>query len=147
MASLGWLLNLDFAGSGAGAIVTGPLAGSMMLLGVGRMWWVPLIWQGLTGQAYAGEIDQMVEYISSGLFFVAGGLLTFGIMKYLEYKERKRKEALPKKFVEDEKKPHVVGTLGGPDRKCTHCGKEDDPLEIYSTGGAFCKKCVESGVR
>jgi hypothetical protein len=147
MASLGWLLNLGFAGSGAGAVVTGPIAGSLLLLGVGRMWWIPIVWPLLTGEAYAGEIDQMVEYISNSLFFAAGGLLTFGVFKYLEYKERKRKEALPKKFVDDIKNPYVVGSLGGPGRKCDHCGKKDDPLEIYSTGRAFCKECIKQGVR
>jgi len=142
MASLGWLLNLGFGGSPTGVGVVGPVAGSLLMLGVGRLWWVPFIWQLTTGQAYAGEIDHMEQYISPVAFTLAGALAVFGFFKFKEYKEAKRLAALPQPFVDDKKRSSVVGKLGGPGRKCPICGKEKE-LVIYSDGLFACVECKE----
>lgn len=145
MASLGWLLNLDFAGSESGAAAAAPLAGSLVLLGVGRAWWVPMVWQATTGTAYAGEWEPMMDYVSDGVLVAAGALALYGVQRIRAYLRRKRLEAQPEvKFVKDDRHPSLVGWLGGPGRVCHACGKHKDPVGIYSNGKIYCSRCAEA---
>ncbi|MFQ5850897.1 MAG: hypothetical protein ACE5JU_09950 [Candidatus Binatia bacterium] len=140
MSSLGWLLNLDFAGSGVGAPV-GPAVGSLLLLGVGRMWWLPVLWERFTGRAYAGELDYAVQYAEPALYFFSGLLLMYAVYRLKEYLEARRRAKLPPPLVDDVKKATIVGHLYGPKRKCPVCGKERELL-IYSDKHVNCEDCM-----
>lgn len=143
MASLGWLLNLNFGGSASAAAAAGPIAGSMLLMGVGRSWWlVPFFWQLLTGRAYSGELDGMVEYFELGAFFFSGFLAALGCFRLVAWWQdyQKKKHEPPKFAVDDTRKLTRVGALEGPGRVCPYCHCEG-VLYVLSDQSVVCPKC------
>jgi len=143
MAGLGWLLNLDFAGSGVPDSGVGPAIGSLLLLGVGRGWWVPLIWPWITGATYGGEMDLAIEIVSYLSAIGAGALGLYGFNRYREYQKKKHAPP-PKPFVDDKVRPHVIGSVGGPSRVCPTCGSKGKTLQVLSNGHRACNECLKA---
>ena len=142
MASLGWLLNQDFAGSASGAAPVGPAVGSLLLLGVGRMWWLPMVWPWITGASYGGEMDLAIEIITYLSAIGAGALGFHGFNRYQDYQKRKHAPP-PKPFVDDKVRPHIIGSVTGINRICPSSDKKKSPLRILSDRTRACDACLE----
>lgn len=149
MASLGWLLNLGFAGSGEGALV-GPFVGSLLLLGVGRMWWLPVVWPLLTGRAYAGELEGAVEVIEPLAYIAGGGLAAYGAIGLRDWlrsrRRRKLVEALATAREEEaraRRAPRIASTVEGSAEAqvCLGCGKKVSAFHLLTDGTVRCKGC------
>lgn len=143
MAGLGWLLDLDFAGSPSSTAPVGPALGSLLLLGVGRAWWLPLIWPYITGMSYGGEMDHLLDIFEIASGFAAGNLAHIAWARWKEYQKAKHAPP-PKPFVDDAKRPRIIGHLTGPSRVCPNCKSKAD-LAVLSDGSRFCSTCL-SGV-
>jgi len=142
MAALGWLMDLDFAGSGVPDTGTGPAIGSLLLLGVGRAWWLPLVWPWLTGTSYGGEMDLAIEIVGYLTAIGAGALGLYGFNKYQDY-QRKKHAPPPKPFVDDKVRPHIVGAITGINRVCLSCGQKKSIIRILSDGTRTCDECLD----
>lgn len=148
MASLGWLLNLGFAGSGPGAPV-GPFVGSLLLLGVGRMWWLPVVWPMLTGRAYAGEMEGVVEFVEPVVSFVAGALASYGAVLWRDWLRTKRRRAVRaelQKIRDEENRGHAPSAVGKTQGSaipmtCAACGKSVSTFLVLTDGSVRCEGC------
>lgn len=144
MASLGWLLNLDFAGQGVGVVPAGPIAGSLLLMGVGRMWWLPVVWEFTTGATYNGELQMLEEYGPLGATFAAGGLMAYGFLRIRAWLEARRRARMPEPLppVDAVRRPTIIGSLTGPKRRCPYCNHFRDPIYLFSNRHTACTDCI-----
>ncbi len=139
MASLGWLLNLGFAGSGEAA-AAGPAVGSLLLLGVGRGWLVPLL-----------GIDPIPHPIAD---VAAGGLMVYAVIAWRDLLRRRRRLAVAVAVAEAvaaakaaetrSRASLIVSMTAGAAHSitCLNCGKCPTDYYTLSDGTSRCLECA-----
>lgn len=124
---------------------TAPAAGSLLLLGVGRAWWLPWILIELMTGGYSGGSMEFAWYEILALICGAA-LLGVAIDEF--YRGARRRRAWEKNAhrapIKREGKPHITGWLEGlaDKHQCSRCGDLANKGAQTSDDRFLCPQCM-----